>query len=543
MLGVVLAVCRGIYRYTIFRVAYQIETDLRDEVYQHLTRLSFSFYDRTASGDVISRANSDIRSIQLLFAFGPMALLMVASFFIAFVLMLSLHVGLTLVVVAVMPLVFLTAQHMRNQVFPLTWITQARTAEVAMVVDENINGTRVVKAFAAEQQQVTTLAKAAQRLRWSSVETIDTRARLNPIIEALPRLALAIVVLYGGILAIDDKISVGTIVAFTTYIIIISVPFRMFGFLLMQSQRAAASAARIYEILDTPPDIVDAPDAIDLRRPRGDVRFDNVTFAYPSSLGGDDARPPVLRGLSLDVAAGETVAIVGRTGSGKSTIIRLLPRFYDPDDGTITIDGLDLKSLTLTSLRHHVGLVLDEPFLFSTSVRDNIAFGQPNADIEAVIAAAKAAQAHGFISDLAAGYDTVVGERGYTLSGGQRQRIAIARTLLMNPKVLVLDDATSAIDVQVEDKIHHALAELMTDRTTIVIAHRMSTIALADRVVLLEDGVITASGSHAELLATVPEYAEVLATVEDDLNSDLASETDSETDAASGPSATNEGTR
>ncbi|NNE72397.1 MAG: ABC transporter ATP-binding protein [Acidimicrobiales bacterium] len=514
ILGIVLFVSRLTYRYLLFRTAYSIETDLRNQIYNHLTRLSFSYYDRTPSGEVISRANSDIRSIQLLMAFGPLTVLMLVSFVMAFSLMLTLHVGLTLLTVATMPFVFLTAQHLRGQLYPLMWLTQARTAELATVVDENINGTRVVKSFAAEQTELTKLARSAQRLRWSSVATMDTRARHNPIIEALPRIALALVLLYGGLLAIDGDITVGTIVAFSTYVVIISTPFRMVGFVLVQAQRAAASAERIYEIFDTEPDIVDAPDAVHLSEVRGAVSFENVRFTYPAA-DATGQRPEVLHDFSLDIEPGETVAIVGRTGSGKSTVVRLLPRFYDVDAGAVRIDGHDVRDLTLTSVRHHVGMVLDEPFLFSTSVRDNIAFGRPNASDAEVVAAAKAAQAHDFISELTEGYDTVVGERGYTLSGGQRQRIALARTLLENPTVLVLDDATSAIDVQVEEKIHQALRALTEHRTTLIIAHRLSTIALADRVVLLADGRVVASGTHAELLATEPRYAAVLATTDD----------------------------
>ncbi len=512
--AIALFVLRLVYRYTLFFAAYAIETDLRDVVYQHLTRLSFSFYDRTPSGEVISRANSDIRSIQLLLAFGPLAILSSLSFFIAIVLMLRIDVGLTLVAIVTMPGVYIVAQRLRQRVFPLMWISQSRMAEVAMVVDENINGTRVVKAFAAESGEVTKLARAAQRLRWSAIEAVDARARHNPVIEALPQLGAAGLLLYGGWRVIDDALTIGDIVAFNAYIILITVPFRLFGFLLMQAQRAGASAGRIYEILDAEPEIVDPPDPIDLHDPKGAIEFDDVSFAYPASLGGDDGRPNVLDGFSMRIEPGETVAIVGRTGSGKSTIIRLLPRFYDTDAGAVRIDGIDVRALQLTSLRHAVNVVFDEPFLFSASVRDNIAFAVPNAPEAEVIAAAKAAHADGFIRELAEGYDTVVGERGYTLSGGQRQRIAIARTLLANPAVLVLDDATSAIDVHVEEQIYEALRELLQDRTTVIIAHRLSTIALADRVVLLEDGRVAASGTHQELLATEPRYAEVLANVE-----------------------------
>jgi ATP-binding cassette subfamily B protein len=280
---------------------------------------------------------------------------------------------------------------------------------------------------------------------------------------------------------------------------------------LMMSQRAAASAQRIYEILDTEPDVLDRPGAIDLVDCDGLVEFDDVRFGY-----GDG--PDTVKGLSFVARPGETIALVGRTGSGKSTIVRLLDRFYEVRDGAVRVDGHDVRDLTMVSLRHHIAMVTEEPFLFSASVRDNIAYGRPDASIDDVVAAATAANAHDFITLLEDGYDTLVGERGYTLSGGQRQRIAIARALLVDPAILVLDDATSAIDVKIEQQIHDALHTLMEGRTTLVIAHRLSTISLADRVLLLEDGHVVANGTHIDLMATEPRYVAVLANVEDDLH-------------------------
>ncbi|MGZ0175561.1 MAG: ABC transporter ATP-binding protein [Acidimicrobiales bacterium] len=507
------------YRYALFQLAWNVETDVRALLYDHLTTLSFSYYDRTQSGQVISRANSDIRSIQLLLAYGPLIMMSGLAFVLALGFMLTIHVPLTLVAMTTLPMVYVAGQKLRTTVFPLTWVSQARMAELATIVDENVNGTRVVKSFAAEERQVNLLARAADHLHWANVQAIKTRARYTPFIEALPRLGMALVLLYGGVLAIDGKVSIGTLFAFNAYVIMMQAPFRMFGFILLQAQRASASATRIYEVLDETADIADAPDAKDLTRPAGDIEFSDVHFTYPNAAMSFDEgvtphRLPVLTGFDLSIAAGETIAIVGRTGSGKSTVARLLARFYEADNGTIAIDGHPIDSVTLASLRHHVGLVFDEPFLFSSTVRDNIAYGLPNAPLDDIVRAATAAQAHGFITDLENGYDTVVGERGYTLSGGQRQRIAIARTLLENPPILILDDATSAIDVTVEAAIHHALHELLADRTTILIAHRLSTIALADRVVLLEAGQIVATGTHSELLATEPRYVQILAEAE-----------------------------
>lgn len=507
VLGVVRGVLTYTYRYALYRMAYELEFDLRNVLFEHLTRLPFGFYDRIQSGQIISRANSDIRSVQLFLAFAPLMAMSILSFALALIYMLTIDVPLTLVAVFALPGVFLFGRMLINRIFPLSWIIQGRLADVATIVDENINGVRVVKGFAAERRQIADLARAARRLRWASVQQVEVRARLAPIIENLPRLGLALVLLYGGVLAIDGEVTVGTLFAFNAYVLLMQTPFRMLGFFLMLQERAKASAERIFEIVDEPVAIADRPGAVDLLDPVGAVRFADVTFRYT------DDGPAVLDGFTLDLRPGERVAIVGATGSGKSTVARLLARFYEPSAGTVRLDGHPVGDLTLVSVRHAVGIVLDEPFLFSTSVRDNIAYARPDASMAEVEAAARAAQAHGFVADLADGYDTVIGERGYTLSGGQRQRVAIARTLLAGPRVLVLDDATSAIDVHVEEGIHQALHEHFADRTVVVIAHRLSTIALADRVVLLDGGRVVADGTHAELLRTTPRYAEILATV------------------------------
>jgi len=507
---IVMAACafllRYTYRFLLFRTAYRIETQLRSLIYRHLTKLSFSFFDRIASGEVISRANSDIRSIQLLLAFGPLAMLSILSFLLALIFMLSIHPPLTLVTVVCMPFVYVLAQKMRDKVFPLSWVTQGRMADLAMVVDENINGSRIVKSFAAERKQIELLAEKAQRLRWSSTALIDSRARFNPLIESLPRLGMASILMYGGWLAINEKISIGALIAFSSYVIIISVPFRMLGFVLLQAQRAAASSLRIFEILDEKPAIENKLTASKITSPLGNLSFRNVSFSYPN---GENL--VVLENFSLEIAAGETVALVGRTGCGKSTVARLLPRFYDVTDGSILLDGTDIRDFLVEDLRTHINVIPDEPFLFSESVRNNIAFARPDAQEEEVVAAAEAAQAADFISDLTYGYEEIVGERGYTLSGGQRQRIVIARTLLANPKILVLDDSTSSIDVETESLIHTSLKKLLQGRTTLVIAHRLSTIALADRVVLMDSGKVKAEGTHEYLLANSPEYESILA--------------------------------
>ena len=506
----------ALYRISLFRVAWGVETDLRALLYSHLTKLSFAYFDRTQSGQVISRANSDIRSIQVLLAFGPLIGMSIISFILAFCFMMTLHIPLTLVALCTLPGVYFFGQKLRHSVFPLTWVSQARLAELATIVDENINGTRVVKSFAAEKQQVSLLQKAARHIEWVNVQTIKERAKFNPIIEALPRVGMAIVLLYGGLLAIDGQVSIGTLFAFNAYVIMLQAPFRMFGFLLLQTQRASASATRIFEVLDEKPEITDLPSAVKLTGVRDSIRFQDVNFSYSGPQSQDDieehhVKSEIITNLDLSIRAGETVAIVGMTGSGKSTIARLLTRFYDVNSGSILIDSVDIKKIQLHSLRQQIGIVFDEPFLFSTSISENISYGKPDASEAEIHEAARKAQALGFITDLESGFSTVVGERGYTLSGGQRQRIALARCLLEKPSVLILDDATSAIDVGVESLIHESLKTSLEETTTLLIAQRVSTIALADRIVFLEGGAISDEGSHSSLLSRNAAYASIIA--------------------------------
>ena len=507
--GAAAGVAAFVSRLYLMRTAYSMEYDLRHLLYEHLTQMSFSFYDRVQSGQLISRANSDVRSVNLYLTFAPAILVQCAVAVVAFGYMLAISVPLAIVAMVTMPLVYVAGTRMRKILFPVSWLIQARLAEVATIVDENVNGVRIVKAFDAEARELRALARAATRLRWANVRDYDLRARYTPAVQNLPQLGLALVLLVGGELVIHGQLGIGAILAFSAYIVMLQAPFQMLGQLIMMGQRAAASAGRIYELIDEQPDIVDAPDASPLGAVAGDVAFEDVAFSYRGDL------PRALDGFSLHLRPGETVALVGRTGSGKSTVARLIARYYDVTAGAVRIDGHDVRSVTLSSLRDRVGIVLDEPFLFSTSIRDNIAYGRPGASLAEVEASARAAQADEFIAELPDGYDTVVGERGYTLSGGQRQRIAIARTLLVNPPVLVLDDATSAVDVQVEQAIHEALARLLGGRTTLIVAHRLSTISLADRVVLMDAGRVVAEGSHEELLEREPLYMEVLAQAED----------------------------
>ncbi len=504
--GVLAGITGMVSRQYLYYVAYNVEADLRSLIYEHLAWLSFSFYDRVQSGQLISRANSDIRSVQMYSTFAPLILVQCCIGIIAFGFMLHINWLLALIALTVMPILYVVGMKMRKVMFPISWITQARLAEVATVVDENVNGVRVVKAFAQEEAEIDRLADAAERVAWAYIKYANQRAIWSPWVQNLPQLGLALVLFFGGWMVIDGKLGIGQILAFNVYLLMLQAPFMMLGQLVMMGQRAKASAERIFEILDENPEIVDRPGAYDLEHFEGAIDFDHVNFTYENGA-------EILVDFDARIEPGETVAIVGRTGSGKSTVARLLTRFYDVTDGAVTIDGHDVRDVTLHSLRQNVGVVLDEPFLFSISIRDNIAYGRPEATLEEVEAAARAANADEFIVRLPEGYDTVIGERGYTLSGGQRQRVAIARALLLNPPILVLDDATSAIDVHIEAGIYESLRGLLTQRTTIVIAHRISTIALASRVILLDEGRVLATGTHERLIAEVPLYSEILAQV------------------------------
>ena len=488
--------------YQLGRVSNQLEADLRSVVYNHLFTLSFSFFDKTQTGQLISRANSDIKTIQMFLMIAPMLLTSLLSFAFAAIYMLSVHLTLALASMIAIPLVFLLSVKLRRLTFPLSWLTQARQADVAVIVDENVNGQRIVKSFAQEMMQVNLLARAAKKLQWVQVRSVDVSAFYNPLIENLSVLGSVLVWVYGGWLVIEGEIALGSLVAFTMYLMMIQMPFRFLGWMLMLEQRAKASAGRIFEILDETSEIRDKENKIEVKKLKGEVSFKNVHFAY--------AEEPILKGLSFEVEPDETVAIVGQTGSGKSTIIRLLSRFYDVDKGSISVDGVNVQDMGVRNLHYHVAQVLDEPFLFSVSIRDNIAYGRPDASMDEIIQAAKAAEAHDFIEQTSGGYDTIVGERGYTLSGGQRQRLGIARALIVDPSILILDDATSAIDVKIEAKIHKSLLKLLNKRTTILIAHRLSTINLADRILVLDEGKIIASGTHEQLLRDEPRYSEIL---------------------------------
>jgi len=501
---VVIAVFTAFRRYAAFAISLRAETDLRRQLFAHLQRLHFAYHDRAQTGELMSRANTDLRQIQLFLVFVPVAganLVMIAA--VAGVLI-ALDPKLALLALAPLPLLNVAATAFSRRMGPQSVDLQRRLADVSGVVEESLSGIRVVKGFGAERLQDQKLRRAAAGVRKRALEIARLRSAFNPLMELLPTLGLVIVLFVGGREVVAGRLTTGELIAFNFYILQLIFPLRLTAFLVAQASRASASAARVYEVLATAPEIVDRADASPLPDGPGEVRFEDVRFGYEPGA-------PVLRNVDLVVPAGASVALVGSTGSGKSTVARLLARFYDVDGGRVTLDGADVRDVRLDELRRNVSIVFEDTFLFSDTVHANIALADPRASAERVEAAARLAGAAEFIAALPEGYDTLLGEQGYSLSGGQRQRIAIARAILADPRVLVLDDATSSVDPSKEHEIRDALQEVMAGRTTIVIAHRTATVALADRVVLLDAGRVVAEGTHEDLLRTSDPYRHVLA--------------------------------
>jgi ATP-binding cassette subfamily B protein len=506
VVGLVQGVCSGSRRYLATGVAARIETSLRGRLFRHLQRLDFSFHDRWQTGQLMSRANSDLQQIQFLLVYIPLAVANALTIVAVSGVLLSTNWRLALIALAPLPFVSVAATRFSTRVHPELLTLQQELAALSTVVEETVSGVRVVKGFGAEPRQAARLAEEAGDVFDASLRAAGVRASYLPLLDFLPALGLVAVLWYGGHQVLDGSLTIGQLVAFNAYVLMLVWPLRLGGVLVAQAQRAVAAAGRVAEILDTAAQIRDPEHPRPLPPGGGEVSFEGLSFGY--DVAGD-AR--VLDRLDLHVPAGAAVALVGATGSGKSTVARLLARFYDVTAGTIRIDGVDIRELSLADLRRAVGLVFEDTFLFSDSVRANIAFASPEVDDDVVRRAARLAGADTFIDELPAGLDTVIGQHGFSLSGGQRQRIAIARTILANPRVLVLDDATSAVDPTKEHEIRDALDEVMAGRTTIIIAHRPATIALADRVLLLDGGRIVAEGTHDELLAREPRYRELLA--------------------------------
>ncbi|MFF8715560.1 ABC transporter ATP-binding protein [Streptomyces sp. NPDC015184] len=489
--AVVVYVLTYIRRYYGGRLALDVQHDLRTEMYGTITRLDGKRQDELSTGQVVGRATSDLQLIQGLLFMLPMTIGNILLFLISLVVMAWLSPLLTLVAIAVAPALWYIARRSRNRLFPATWYAQGQAAAVAGVVDGAVSGVRVVKGFGQEEQETGKLREVGRKLFAGRLRTIRLNSRYTPALQAVPALGQVAMLALGGWLATRGEITLGTFVAFSTYLAQLVGPVRMLAMVLTVGQQARAGVERVLELIDTEPTMKDGTKELPADAPAS-VEFDDVRFGY-------DQERPVLDGFSLTIEPGETVAVVGASGSGKSTVSLLLPRFYDVTHGAVLVGGHDVRELTQSSLRAAIGLVPEDSFLFSDTVRANIAYGFPDATQEQIEEAARAAQADRFIAELPEGYDTKVGEHGLTLSGGQRQRVALARAILADPRLLLLDDATSAVDARVEHEIHEALRQVMAGRTTLLIAHRRSTLGLADRIAVLEHGRLADIGTHEEL--------------------------------------------
>ena len=526
--GVASGIFTAFRRYYAFREARWTETKLREQLFGHILRLHIGYHDRSQTGQLMSRSSSDLQQIQAFVVMIPITLSNLAMVISVTVILALTNPLLTVVALAPLPLVNFAGRRFSSSIHPAVQAVQQEQAELATVVEETVSGVRVIKGFGAESVQSAKLEVEADDIRRVSIDAAKIRAKYLPAIELLPQIGLIGVLGVGGLQVIDGLLTLGELVSFNIYVALLVAPLRMLGMTIAWGQRAAAALKRINEVLDTVPLITDPeqPTALPTAQtgsaqtgsaqtgsaqtgsPMGAVRFDRVEFGYDDDL-------PVLKNFNLELAAGQSIALVGGTGSGKSTVARLLIRFYDAEAGSITIDGVPIGDLALHELRRAVGVVFEDTLLFHDSVAANIAFADPAASHDAIERAARLAGAHDFIVGLPDAYETELGERGYSLSGGQRQRIAIARAILADPRILVLDDATSAVDPSKEHEIRSAMSTVMDGRTTIVIAHRPGTIALADTVALVDEGRVIATGTHDHLLATDARYREVLAAMSD----------------------------
>lgn len=491
-------------RFIAGRQSLGVDFDLRNALYGHLLKLSWGFYDRHQTGQLMSRATVDLQGVRFFLGYGLIffsqhILTVLAVTAIVFV----IDWQLALIALAITPVLVAIAYIYSERSHPILKDVQQRLADMTTVAEESIVGVNVVKAFAQERREERKFALRTEVVFSQSIQATRQQAFYVPLMSFLPLLAQAAVLLAGGHRVVSGELSLGQFVAFNVYLLMLVMPLRMLGMWIGMGQRAIASGERIFQVLDEPEEIAERPGALNLPPGKGRLRFERVSFGYEPDR-------PVLDGIDLEIEPGHTVALIGHTGSGKTTLTTLVPRFYDVTDGSVLLDGVDVRDVKLAELRRAIGVVSQDPFLFSTTVRENIAFGAPWATDGDVERAARMAQAHEFIVELPEGYDTVVGERGITLSGGQRQRIAIARAILIDPRVLVLDDATASVDATTEAKIRLGLREAMRGRTTLIIAHRLSTIALAEEIIVLERGRIAARGTRDELTETSLVYRELL---------------------------------
>jgi len=485
------------------RQALGVEFDMRNALYAKLLRLSFGFYDRHQTGQLLSRATVDLQTVRFFLGYGLVFLFQnILTIVAASAIMFIVNWRLALVATAVTPLIVIIAYRYSSVAHPVLRDVQQKMADVSTVAEENIVGVHVVKSFAQERNELDKFSNRTERVFDRSIDANKQRALYVPLLSFLPLIMQAGVLLVGGRMVADGTLDFGSFFFFNILVVMLVMPLRMLGMWVGQSQRATASGERIFEVMDEPEEISEKPDATEMPPGDGQVRYEHVTFEYAPGR-------PVLHDIDLELEPGKTVALIGHTGSGKTTLASLVPRFYDVAEGRLTIDGADVRDVKLQSLRREIGIVSQDPFLFSATVRENIAFGRPDATDDDIARAAGLAQAHEFIERLPNGYESVIGERGITLSGGQRQRLAIARALVMEPRILILDDATASVDATTEAKIRLGLREAMKGRTTIIIAHRLSTISLADELVVLDAGRVAGRGTDEELLQTNAVYRDI----------------------------------